>query len=316
MRGRALLTGHFTTVGDVDCLEVVRGWLDAAGIPCDVAPFFDSIVPRLPGSIALDQVDAERYSHLVIVCGPVWDRQLSEVGLDLHRFAGCVRLGVNLTMVQPLAEWNPFDVLLARDSEEAARPDLAFAGRAGGATLAARCVVKRQSSYRGRERHEEAIGLLDALVERHDLARIDVDTMWARRGNGLRSSAHVLEAMRRVDVVLTNRLHGMVFAIRAGTPPIVIDAIEGTAKVAAQARAIGWPQCIPVAEATEERLDQALAWCRSPAAGEAIRACMERARADREDMRARFLRAVESDIRPGPLPPRRRSFTRWIRRRT
>lgn len=38
MATRALLTGHFPTIGDIECLEIVRHWLGEMGIPFDVAP--------------------------------------------------------------------------------------------------------------------------------------------------------------------------------------------------------------------------------------------------------------------------------------
>ncbi len=38
MARRALLTGHFSTIGDIECLEIVRHWLGEMGIRDDVAP--------------------------------------------------------------------------------------------------------------------------------------------------------------------------------------------------------------------------------------------------------------------------------------
>jgi len=245
----------------------------------------------------------------------VWERQLDELGLRLHRFAHCVRVGVNLSMVQPLGEWNPFDVLFERDSDSAQRPDLTLLADTAPSAVAGRCIVRRQSSYRGRERHAEAIAAFGGLARRHDLALLDIDTMWARKGNGLNTAGQVLAALQRVDVLLTNRLHGMVYALKAGTPPLVIDAIEGTAKVAAQARRLGWPACVPVAQATPERLDETLLWCRSPEAREKARACAEGARADLESLHAQFLDAMASNIRPAPLPPPPGRLSRWLRTR-
>jgi hypothetical protein len=43
--------------------------------------------------------------------------------------------------------------------------------------------------------------------------------------------------MRRVDVLLTNPLHGLVYALHNGVPTIAVDPVAGAAKLAAQARA-------------------------------------------------------------------------------
>ncbi|MEK7349244.1 MAG: polysaccharide pyruvyl transferase family protein [Nitrospirota bacterium] len=300
MARRALLTGHFSTVGDIECLEIVRHWLGGMGISCDVAPFAESVRAKLPGATDLARVDPRSYSHLVMICGPVWKEQLEGLQFDLARFRHCVRIGINLTLIAPIESWNPFDILLERDSNRITRPDLTLlADTKSVPVVVGRCLVRKQSSYAGRERHDQARQLFDDLIQRRDFAAIDLDTRWYRDGNGLRTPAHFLSALQRIDLLFTNRLHGMVYALKAGVPVVAIDAIEGGAKVSAQAEAIGWPQCIPIENATPERLDAAVDWCLSPQAQGVIESCRKGVLNELREVKREFLAAMATEM---PLP--------------
>lgn len=297
---RALLTGHFSTVGDIESLDLVRDWLDEINMPYDMAPFKKKIRERMRNVINLSEINPGIYSHLLIICGPVWKEQLDTVPFDLSRFKHCVCIGVNLTMVKPLHVWNPFDVLLERDSDRMSRPDLTFLSETQSVPVVGRCMVKKQSSYTERERHEEANQCFNDLIQRRDFAVIDLDTRWFRTKNALKTPAHFMSALKRVDLLFTNRLHGMVYAIKAGVPVIAIDAIEGGAKVSAQAKALGWPQCIPVQEATPERLDAAVDWCFSSEAREVVLSCRKKAFTALGDVKRELLAAltVKSEFCP------------------
>jgi len=289
---RVLLTGHFSTIGDIESLNLVQRWLDEINIAYDVAPFFESVRVKMHEVENLFEIDPKVYSHLVMICGPVWKEQLEKLSFDLERFRHCVRIGVNLTLLAPIQTWNPFDVLLERDSDRLTRPDLTLLYDTKTVPVVGRCMVKKQSSYSGREHHEEARQLFDGVIRRHDFAVFDLDTRWYRDKNTLKSPAHFLSALQRVDLLFTNRLHGMVYAIKAGVPVIAIDAIEGGAKVSAQAKAIGWPQCIPIDEATPARLEEAVAWCLSPAAREVARSCRQGVLPELRDVKRAFLNTM------------------------
>lgn len=289
---RALLMGHFSTVGDIESLETVRHWLEDLDLPYDIMPFFDSVREKLPGCVKWNRVDPSAYSHLVMICGPVWENQLKELGIDLNAFQHCVRIGINLTMVNPVRQWNPFDILLERDSDRFTRPDLTFLTETPTVRVLGRCLVKKQLSYAGRERHEEARQLFDEVARRLDCGTIDLDTRWYREQNGLKSPAQFFSALHRVDLLLTNRLHGLVYALKAGVPVIAIDAIEGGAKVMAQAQTLGWPQCFTLEDATPDRLLAAIEWCWTPHAHDTIRLCQERAVALLQEVKKNFFTAV------------------------
>ncbi len=298
---RVLLTGHFSTIGDIESLDIVRCWLDGIGLSYDVAPFKKSVRKKMRKVCDLDSVDPNIYSHMVMICGPVWKEQLEEIEFDFSLFQNCVCIGVNLTLVTPLQTWNPFDALFERDSDRQTRPDLTLLADTGLVPVVGRCMVQKQSSYTGRERHDEVIRHFDALIQRRRFAVIDLDTRWYLDKNSLQSPIHFLSVLQRVDLLLTNRLHGMVYALKAGVPVIAVDAIEGGAKVSAQAKKLGWPQSIPIENLTPERLDAAVDWCFSTQARKIALSCRERALPELRDVKREFITAVTAEITSSPL---------------
>jgi hypothetical protein len=64
-----------------------------------------------------------------------------------------------------------------------------------------------------------------------------------------------------LDVVVTDRLHGMVLALRAGVPALAVDPVEGGAKVTAQAHACGWPAVVGAERLDVRRLEHWWTWC-------------------------------------------------------
>ncbi|HVK80968.1 MAG TPA: hypothetical protein VM915_10155, partial [Verrucomicrobiae bacterium] len=160
---RALIVGHYSTIGDVECLEAVKAWCAAAALPYDVAPYSKSLQARIDGAIAPAAAVPARYSHMIIVCGPCYPELLERNGVKLERFAHCQKLGVNLTMTKPLSEWNPFDLLIERDSDRAAHVDLTFARKVEPGALVGRCLVRRQREYGDRQKLSLSVSQIDGL---------------------------------------------------------------------------------------------------------------------------------------------------------
>ena len=198
---RALVVGHFSTIGDIESLEFVRGALGEQGIACDIAPYNPSFVADIAGAMAVSSVDPAAYTHLIAVCGPFWPALLDKRGLALERFAHATRIGVNLTMVLAVDEWNPFHVLLERDSSRATRPDITFLQATDRVPVAGLCTIARQREYGDRQQHAGAIELMQALIEARGMAAIDIDTRWPKRRNAgrLGSPAQVMSVIERVD---------------------------------------------------------------------------------------------------------------------
>lgn len=304
---RALVIGHFSTVGDIESLQFVKDILNEERIACDIAPYNQKFVPFIDGSMRAASVNPVEYTHLIAVCGPFWPDFLTRHGIDLDRFAHCTRIGVNLTMVLPVEQWNPFHVLIERDSSRTTRPDITFRRQTGRVPVVGLCTIARQREYGDRQRHREAEGLFHSLIKTRGLAAIEVDTRWPaqRNSGGLGSAAEVISVIQRTDVLLTNRLHGMVYALKAGTPVLALDPVFGGDKVMAQAEVLGWPAASVVEGASPDWLQEKLDWCLSAEARAAAQGVAEKARVLLQELpdQLRSVLNEQFDLRPVPKPP-------------
>lgn len=298
-RTRFLVAGWFSfedvvaTVGDLLARDVAAGWLHEAGVAHDVAgaPFLPADAPDAPDACDWRTVEPARYTDVLFVCGPFGQRRL--IGSLLERFAHCRLWGLGVSLLDT-ADRERFTVLLERDADDAprARPDLSFAAPAPRVPVAGVALAPAQHEY-GASRHEEAAGALHRLARNGGLALVDVDTdLLAGAQEGLRRAEELESLIARTDVVLTSRLHGLVLALRAGVPAVVVDPVPGGAKVRRQAEAVGWPAVLTVDEADEERLAEALRWCLTGEARARARACVERARGELAGVRGRLFAAL------------------------
>jgi hypothetical protein len=291
---RALVAGWFSfegmgaTAGDLLAGRLVQRWADDGGLPNDLA--ISSTLSHLARGIQLDHADPAAYSHLAFVCGPCGEGP-PPVDL-LGRFEHTVRVGVDLSMLDPLERWQPFDMLLERDSDRATRPDITFAAELEPVPVVGVMLVHHQREYAGAA-HEEAEARISALLERHTAARIAVDTCFdPANATGLRTPAEVESVVARLDLLVTTRLHGLALALKNGVPVIAVDPIRGGAKVAAQGAALGWPHTYRVEHATDDALDDAFAACLDDSARERAREAGARAAVDVEATKREFQRFV------------------------
>ncbi|MFE0887628.1 polysaccharide pyruvyl transferase family protein [Streptomyces rochei] len=273
-RDRILVTGWFSflhgeaTAGDVLALRRVEEVLRQAGSAYDVvwSPGF-----RAEGT-HFEDLDPAAYSRLVFVCGPAHGWQVEE----LHRrFAHCVRIAVGVSVIDPGSPAvTGFHRVLARDAEGTG-PTLDLAARAP--ALPARPVAgvvltHGQHEYGGQRRHEEVAAALTRWLAGKDCARLELETRLDAHDWRLCGTPAQLEAvLTRLDLVVTDRLHGLVLALRAGTPALAVDPVEGGAKVTAQARACGWPALVAAERLTEEALEHWWEWCLTGGRSEAVR---------------------------------------------
>ena len=303
---RALLVGHFSTVGDIECLEFIKRVLSEARIEYDIAAFRADVRRAIPGAISPQAAKPNSYSHLLVVCGPYSREHFEKNHFEIERYTHCNRIGLNVTMVDPLTRWNPFDVLIERDLDSAHRPDLTFLMGAESAILLGRCVIEKQPEYGQRQRHAAVIKSITDLTERRKLPAIDIDTRWPTAStslNGYLASGATNALISRVNVLVTNRLHGLVFAIRNGVPALAIDAVAGGDKVTAQARTLQWPICLQSNEITPNAMDEALEWCLTQEAKAAARHSRDRALALLSDMEQQISSALMRPAARENTPP-------------
>ena len=284
---RALVAGWFSfqymgaTAGDLLSRDVVCGWLDDAEIPYDVAA-----APPFAG-VDWQAGDPSRYTHLVFVCGPLGN---GEPFTDMaRRFSHCRAIGVNLSMLAPVSDWNPFDLLLERDSDRAARPDLSLLAADERVPVVGVVLVHEQREYDA-TRHVRAHEAIAGLLERSGVARVAVDTVLdVENAGGLRTPAEIASVIGKMDAVVTTRLHGGVLALKAGVPVLWIDPVVGGAKIARQAESLGWPAVFTADALDDDALDRALAWCLTDEARRSAREATARGTAELADARAVFL---------------------------
>lgn len=279
---RTLLTGWFsflhgeTTAGDVLALRHVQARLDQLDVPYDTA-WSPGYRPRGPETwpedrstrrepLGLDDVDPADYSDLLFVCGPLHGGQVA----DLHRrFAHCHRVAVGTSALTP---GDPavagFHRVLARDGPlaEEERLDLAASAPPVPPVPVTGVVLTHgQREYGDRRRHGPVAETVTDWLAEQDCARVELDTrLDAGDWRHATTSGQFLSVLERLDLVVTDRLHGLVLALRSGVPALAVDPVDGGAKVSAQARACRWPALLTADRVAPGELERWWRWCLGP----------------------------------------------------
>lgn len=291
-RGRkTLLTGWFTfgranaTAGDLYVRDLVAGWLREAGHDVEVAG-----LPPFDGDVDWRHADPAAYDHVVFACGPFHRQPNRMTSLLLKRYGGARWAGLNLTMLEPLTQWNPFDLLWQRDAPGSARPDLTFLVDPVPVPVIGVCLVEEQREHAD-GLHAQAGAAIAELVAAREVATVAIDTR-LDRPQPLRTPDEVRSLIGRMDALVTTRLHGTVLALATGVPPLVIDPIAGGAKVLRQAEHLDWPARFTADALDPAALERALTWCLTDEARARARACADRARAELADLEREVVAAL------------------------
>lgn len=269
------------TAGDVAALEVAGRWLADAGVPHDVAlsPVFEHAT-----AVRYDEVAVQAYTHVLFVCGPV----AGEAVRRLHRrFVHAYRVAAGVSVVDPGdPAASGFHTVLARDGAGAHARDLtAYAAPAPPVPVVGVALANPQDEYGAAQAHDDVAAAVQAWLTGLDAARVPVETRLDPRDWRLAARPAQLDALlRRLDVVVASRMHGLVLGLRAGVPVLAVDPVRGGAKVTAQARALSWPAVLRSDEVAPDALDRCWRWCLS-AAGRAAAARIAATMADDEDVR-------------------------------
>jgi hypothetical protein len=289
---KALVTGWFSfeqmgaTAGDLLARDVACEWLERAGYPYDIAlapPFHDGVNWRF--------VDPKAYSHVVFVCGPFGNGE--PITEFLERFDGCRLVGLNLTMLESLDSWNPFDLLFERDSSATSHPDISFLSRQQAPVPVVGVVlIDSQPEYKERDAHEVANNAIYRLVASREMSAVAIDTRLDVNKTGLRTASEVESLIARMDVVLTTRLHGTVLALKNGVPAVVVDPVARGGKVQRQAQTISWPLVLAADDLTDEALQQAFDYCLTEDARVKARECRGRAISMAQRVRDEFISSL------------------------
>ncbi|MEH1819268.1 MAG: polysaccharide pyruvyl transferase family protein [Nostoc sp.] len=291
---KILVAGWFSfencgvTAGDVMAKDVACQWLESAGYEYDVA-----LVPPFVGGVDWRSVETNDYSHTVFVCGPFLYANLS-INF-LKRFDSCRLIGLDLSMFDPINVWNPFDVLLERDSSVCSRPDISLLSQQVKVPVVGIILVEPQYEYQNKDKYQLANAAVERLIASQDMVAVPIDTRLFPNTTNLRNAAEVESLIARMDFVITTRLHGTVLAIKNGVPPIVIDGISGGAKVSRQAKTLGWDIIFSVDNLNDEELQKAFNYCQTEEARFKARECCNRAINAVEEIGDKFIKALDSE---------------------
>jgi hypothetical protein len=248
------------TAGDVLSMTAVERRLAAANVPADLA--FSPVLR--PDALSLADADPARYSHLVFVCGPAHGPQVA----DLHRrYAGCRRIAVGVSVIDPDdPAVTGFHTVLARDRPGAPpRPDLSADAGVHPVPVIGVILAPDQREYGSHRGHDEATARLTQWINGYDCAPLPCDTrLDSRDWRHCGTPDQVVSLLRRTDMVVTTRLHGMLLALRNGVPALAVDPVHGGAKVLAQAGQLGWPAALSLSDLHDvDRLRHWWDWCLS-----------------------------------------------------
>jgi hypothetical protein len=257
---RTLVAGWFSfeqmgaTVGDLMARDVACDWLERAGHSYDVA-----LAPPFRNGVNWRLVDPKAYTHVAFVCGPFGNGE--PITEFLERFDRCRLVGLNLTMLESLDIWNPFDLLLERDSSATSHPDISFLSRQAPVPVVGVVLIDTQPEYKEKDAHQVANNAIHRLVASREMSAVAIDTRLDTNSTGLRTASEVESLIARMDVVLTTRLHGTVLALKNGVPAVAVDPVAKGGKVRRQAETISWPLVFAADDLTDEALQQAFDYC-------------------------------------------------------
>jgi len=286
---KVLVAGWFSfektgaTAGDLLAKDLVCDWVKQAGYTYDIA-----LASQFGGGVDWAVVNPNDYSHLIFVCGPFFRSNL------LKRFENCRLVGINLSMMESVDLWNPFDLLLERDSSHGARPDLTFLARERSVPVVGVTLNRTPDVPRNRESYETANAAVERFIALQELSAVHIDTrLDITNTSGLRSPAEIESLISRMDVVLTTRLHGMVLALKNGVPVVAVDPVPG-GKICRQAETIGWPVVFSIDSLTHEDLQKGLDYCLTEVARQKAKECSQKAMKRLQEVRATFIAAMDA----------------------
>ena len=290
---KILVVGWFSfencnvTAGDVMARDISCDWLEQAGYKYDIA-----LIDRFPGGVDWRSVDPASYSHVVFVCGPF---PLNKITNDfLQRFSGCRLIGLDLSMIEPVHKWNPFDVLIERDSSAAAHPDISFLSPQPKVPVVGIILVHPQYEYGNQGKHQVANEAINRLIAAREMVAVPIDTGLDPNTTNLRNAAEVESLIAKMDLVVTTRLHGTVLSLKNGVPVVAIDAIAGGAKVSRQAKTIGWSNILSIDNLSDEQLEQAFDYCLTAEARTQAQECRDRGIKGVQQVREQFILALDA----------------------
>ena len=271
---KILVAGWFSfedmgaTAGDIIARDITCQWLDEAAVEWDVA---DCSKFPFEGGVDWRRANPNDYTDLLFVCGPFGNGwPVTEL---LQHFSSCRLIGINLSLMESLTAWNPFSLLIERDSSRKNNPDITFGGKPPLTPVAGIILSHKQKEYGKRSLHDAANASIERLLNTVDVARVMIDTSLLNNHGELRTAGEIESVIAKMDVVVTTRLHGTVLSIKNAIPVIPIDPIDGGAKISQQVAALNWPILFNASSIDEIKLVEAFRYCLTTEARIKAREC-------------------------------------------
>jgi hypothetical protein len=249
---RTLIIGAFSffdkcaTFGDIQAMEVLVSWLVENKMEFDV---LDNVSDETK-IMTLDRVDPYKYDTIIYVCGPFGKNGY------LKKFSHCFKIGLDISIQNDESSYidknECLDFIISRESPNENNPELAFKAKSDKVLVIGVALVHPQGE-KNESAHEEVEKAIKKYFNKSKHASIILDTMInvSIAGNDIRrNKANIatisqLEALiRKCDVVISSRLHGLVYALKNNVPVVAIDPIVGGRKITAQSKEINWPVII------------------------------------------------------------------------
>lgn len=292
---KVLVCGWFSfelmgaSAGDILVRDEVCKWLDIRNISYDIA-----VAYPFKGGVDWQLVDSSMYTTIIFVCGPFGNGD--PLLPFLEKFAKLNFIGVNLSMLESLDTWNPFDLLLERDSDKKNRPDLAFLSKKPLVPVVGLILVEKQKEYGDRARHDKANDALNRLIERNSMAIVKIDTRLDENKFGFRTESEIESIISKMDLVLTTRLHGTVLALKNHVPAIAIDPIAGGAKILQQTKSIGWPIIHFDDSINDQALQRSFEFCLSEEVKDIIASCLKKVNVELRNVELEMVKYLANTI--------------------
>ena len=275
------------SAGDMIARDTVCNWLREASVTYDVAvadPF------PFQGGVNIESADPSKYTDVLFVCGPFGNG--SPITEMLARFAQCRLIGVNLTLLHTLEQWNPFTLLYERDSSRQSNPDIAFFASPSKVPVVGKILIEGQAEYGKRDISKMAHEAIELFIQSREISVVNIDTVLENNKGSLRSPGEIESLIAKMDVVITTRLHGTVLALKNGVPVIPIDPVEGGAKISRQVEAISWPLLLQGDNLNDKSISDAFTFCLTEEAKIKAMQCAERAVNIIDNIRIKFIKEV------------------------
>lgn len=291
---RILVAGWFswedmgTTAGDLIARDIVCDWLRESGVEFETAVHHQF---PFPNAVDWTQADSNRYTDILFVCGPFGNGY--PVTNMLQHFSSARLIGVDLSLLDSLENWNPFVLLYERDSSRASNPDITFLAPPPKIPVIGLILAHKQKEYGIKSKHDFVNGMIENFLGSRQLAIIPIDTAILKNQSGLRTEGEIESLISKMDVVITTRLHGTVLALKNGIPVIPVDPIADGAKITLQVKSLNWPILVNSKNITHQILGDALDYCLSSTAKIKAKQCALEAILKLNHMKEKFIREIK-----------------------